>query len=122
LVGVLGDDGEIIWKYQGGIADFRKPCGIRLSQKGDRVQFWFDWRGKSPASFSLADSQLTLDPPEDKHLLGPITEAKRLNITDWEYSSTPKLDDTRLELLDYETSCSLAISPDGSHFHLARLS
>ena len=37
LVGVLGDDGEIIWKYQGGIPTFvtrRGTQGIRLSQNG----------------------------------------------------------------------------------------
>lgn len=121
LVGVLGDNGKIIWQYQSGIADFRGQRGtrsIRLSQKGDRVVFGFEQWGKSPACFSLTDRQLTLDPPEDKHLLGPITEAKGLNITDWENSYTPKLDDTRLELEKYEYSRSLAISPDGSHFFL----
>ena len=121
LIGVLGDDGEVIWKYQGGIADFRNQRGIqgiRLSQKGDRVQFGFEPWGKNPACFSLADNQLTLDPPEDKHLLGPITEAKGLNITDWENSYTPKLDDTLLKLENYEFSRILAISPDGSCFIL----
>ncbi|MBF8277325.1 MAG: repeat, subgroup [Candidatus Brocadiaceae bacterium] len=121
LVGVVRDAGVVIWKYQGGIADFRAQIGtqcIRLSRNGDRVQFGFERWGKPPACFSLTDSQLTLDPPEDKCLLGPITEAKGLNITDWVNRYTPKLDGTRLELWDNEKSRSLAISPDGSCFIL----
>lgn len=121
LVSVLGNNGKAIWKRQGGIADFRSQLGtdaIRLSQTGDIVQFGFKPRGENPARFSLTDSELTLDPPEDKKLLRPITESKVLDITDWEHTKTPRLNGTRLKLKPYETSRSLAISPDGKRFLL----
>ncbi len=121
LVGVLGDDGKEIWKHQGGIADFRDQRGanaIRLSQTGDVVQFGFKKWGESPARFSVTDSELTLDPPEDKHLSGAITEAEGLDITNWINEYTPKLKGNLLKLHKYETSRSLAIAPDGKRFLL----
>ena len=121
LVCVVGDDGGVLWKYQGGIPDFRDQVGaqsIRLSKTGDRVLFGFEQWGKNSAMFSLQAAQITLNPPDDKTLVCPITETKGMDIIDWRDNLAPKLNGNPLALDQYEASCSLAISPDGSHFIL----
>lgn len=121
LVGVVGDDEGVLWKHKGGIPDFRDQRGaqsIRLSKTGDKVLFGFEQWGKSPTLFSLQAAQIMPDPPDDKTLLGPITEAKGMVITDWVHSDVPKLNGNPLALDQYEWSRSLAISPDDNHFLL----
>ena len=48
----------------------------------------------------------------------PTTEAAGLRVTDWEDTFEPKLNGTRLKLDQYETSFSLAISPNADAFLL----
>ena len=92
--------------------------GLRLSRTGDVVQFGFELWGKRPARFAVQDPRLTLGPPDDKSLTGPMTTAAGLAISAWENEDHPTLNGTPLALKPYETSRSLAIPPDGQRFLL----
>jgi hypothetical protein len=122
LLAVLGPDGEEAWKQEGVIAVFRGQLGanaILLSARGDVVRFGFEQQGERPARFSLAEGQLELDPANDPALRGPVTQGvPGLEVTDWEDTTSPKLNDAPLSLKTYETSRSLAIAPGGQKFLL----
>jgi WD40 repeat protein len=121
LVAMLDEDGKVRWQQRGAIADFRGQRGERgprVSHTGDVVQFSFEQQGKRPARFAMHDAQLTLDPPTDQSLVGPVTTASGLVIRAWADRNHPTLNDKPLALAPDETSQSLAIAPDGQRFLL----
>ena len=121
LVAVLDARGKVRWQQRGAIADFRGQRGergLRVSRTGDVVQFGFEQWGKRPARFAVQDARLTLDPPADQSLAGPVTTASGLAISAWEDEDHPTLNGKPLSLDRYEKSRSLAIAPDGQHFLL----
>jgi len=96
-------------------ADFRdNQAGFTLSADGTQVRFGYELFGKSPAVF---DSQRRAFVAEQA-LNAPLLSAPGLNITDWEYTTAPKLNGSPLKLRTHETSRSLTLLPDGSGFAL----
>ena len=121
LVAVFDAGGRVHWQQRGTIADFREQVGtrgVRASRTGDVVQFGFQLWGTRPARFAVTDARLTLDPPADTSLTGPVTTAAGLAIEAWENQDNPTLNGTRLALQLHERSRSLAIAPDGQRFIL----
>lgn len=125
------------------IADYRAMLqNFLISHDGSTIQFGYELWGKSPASFSLKDRLLDTDPnlakrdrelssPKqsqdkiaspsaryDTTLSAPITSSAGLEITEWNETTTPKLNGKALKLKKYEVSFSLAISPSGESFLL----
>jgi WD40 repeat protein len=118
-LGVLGSDGQILWRRDPALADFRaQDDELSASAEGTRVAFGFQADGRAPAAFDLAARRLTVDPEPDPSLATARTEAPGLKIEDWFENETPTLKGARLPLDQYETSRSLAIAPDGARFLL----
>jgi len=98
-------------------ADYRRNRdGFLLSEDGATVQFGYEFGGKAPARFSLAERRLDTAPTGGSSLNRPIAEG--LPITDWVNSDSPKLSGKPLAMDRGDTSRSLAILPDGSGFLL----
>ena len=118
-LGVLGPDGEILWRQDPAQADFRhQEDKFAVSADSTRIAFGFELFGNSPAAFDLAARHLTLDPEPDARLATARIEAPGLEITNWKNRDTPSLNGKSLPLEQYETSHSLAIAPDGARFLL----
>ena len=101
--------GPSIAEYRGG------HKGFLISHDGNTLQFSYEARGKSPARFSISGRLLELNPPIDKTLSPPITQAAGLNITDWEHKWDPKFNS---KVLTKDWSMCLAISPEKNTFLL----
>ncbi|MDM8566597.1 caspase family protein [Candidatus Halobeggiatoa sp. HSG11] len=103
--------------HEAGIADFRgiyKDVFL-ISKNSNKVQFRFGvWGKRPPANFSVDKRILKLNPATN--LIKPNISS--LNITNWENAEHPKLNGQKLALEQYETSRSLAITPDAQHFLL----
>jgi len=104
------------------IADYRANWeGFGLSRDGKRVSFGYELHGKSPATFDMEARTLILD-GDAQGLFSPDTTG--LNVTDWNNSTSPKLNGRALKLIQYETSFSFAVAPGnvgfllGTHFSL----
>ncbi len=89
-----------------------------LAADGAAVQFGYEEGGKSSARFSISSRLLQTEPGRDGILSSPVTSADRMNIADWVYNSSPKLNGKPLELKQYERSRSLSIAPDRNAFLL----
>ncbi len=103
------------------VADYRDNHeGFLVSDDAGTIRFGYELWGKSPARFSVHDRTLDLLPESRGKsaagLRAPNTDG--LNITDWKYTPNPKLNGRDLNLEQYETSRSLAISPDKETFLL----
>jgi WD40 repeat protein len=119
--GVLEADGTRGIGRVSAIADYRNNWeSFRLAEDGGSLTYGYEDRGKSPALFTLAAR--TLQPmgatQQLPALRAPLTEATGLAVTGWESTTTPQLNGRALPLQQYETSCSLAIAPDGVGFLL----
>lgn len=100
-------------------ADYRNNQeGFLLSPDGSTVQFGYEVWGKAPARFSLQGRALELAPAGDATLVPPATSAPGLEITGWQNETSPKLNGRPLPLMQYETSHSLALTPDRQAFLL----
>jgi WD40 repeat protein len=115
--GVIGaDDKQTIHKGPS-IAEFRSGHKkFLLSSDGQAFQFSYELYGKSPAWFSVSERSLKTEPPREKTLEPPITQAAGLDITDWELRFNPRLNGKRLIPRQEEFSFCLAISPDKESF------
>ncbi|MDI9570597.1 MAG: caspase family protein [Pseudomonadota bacterium] len=114
--GVLDRNGRRILYQSAQIADYRGNWeGFRLSADGKKVSFGYEVLGKSPATFDL--STRTLSPGGETSGLYP-PDTKSLSVTDWKYTTSPKLNGRALALAQYERSRSLAISPSRDAFLL----
>ena len=121
--GALNDRGERTLFVPPAIPNFQANHeGFFLSEDGASVQFGYEYRGKSPAIFSVNERRLT----DSFSILWaslkaaftfqkPITEG--LGVTDWKDSLSPKLNGKPLPMKN-EAAMSLAILPDRSAFLL----
>jgi len=112
------DAGGRLALYKGNeIADLRgQGDEFQVSYDGSVVRFGYEEWGKSPVVFDAEKREFVDE--SSVRLLKPITEIKGLEITDWKDNYTPKLNGKTIKLKQYETSRSLAISPDGKKFLL----
>jgi WD40 repeat protein len=69
--------------------------------------------------FSLEERRVTLDPADNITLKGAVTKAPGVDVTGWSNSENPAVNKTAIKLDQVnETSISLSIVPDTSHFVL----
>lgn len=115
--GVVNAQGQRMLFHAPAVADFRdNQSGFTLSPDGARVRFGYESFGKFPAIF---DSQRRAFLPENtSSLIAPLLAAPGLNVTDWKYTTAPKLNGNPIKLEDYEVSRSLALWPNGEGFAL----
>ena len=103
------------------IADYR---GMResllVSKNGNRIQFCYERRGKSPARFLVIERSLRTYPALTIGLWPAVTQTSDLAITDWENKPNPKLNGKPLKFWADDPlppiSRSLAISPEKDSF------
>ena len=99
------------------VADYRwGPQEFLVSKNGDRIQFYYERLGKSPARFSVIERSLKTYPALELGLWPPVTQAPGLDITDWKDATNPKLNGKPLKFWLDDFSRSLAISPDKDTF------
>jgi len=116
-VGIVDAGGRLALYKGNEIADLRgQRDEFQVSYDGSVIRFGYEQWGKSPVVFNAEKREFVDE--SSVRLLKPITKAKGLKITDWENNFTPKLNGKPIELEQYETSRSLAISPDGKKFLL----
>lgn len=111
--------GERVEYQQPVIADHRGPNEdeFLVSKDGGTVFFGFGYGDNRPAVFSVRKRSLREGRPDNK-LYPPLLQKGEMRVRDWENENYPELNGQRLELKDYETSCSLAVAPDGERFVL----
>ena len=122
-IGMLNDRGERTLFIPPAIPNYLLHAnGFSLSEDGASVQFVYEYRGQSPALFSVNERKLSdslsalwgsLKAAFTFHK--PLTEG--LRVTDWNHTESPKLNGQPLPLKN-ETSTNLAILPDRSAFLL----
>ena len=102
------------------IVDFRWAGEeLRISNDGLTMQFGYEFFGKDPAAFSVNERSLDTKLKVQNPALKPhITQTAGMNITDWRNNVTPKLNGKALQLMQNETSRSIAIAPSGENFLL----
>jgi len=124
--GILNAEGKRTRFVGSHIVDFRTGrSSFRISRDGLTIQFGYLLFGKEPARFSVV--RRALDPaqvseaaitPDTSRLAAPRVQASGLAVTDWENARTPKVNGIPVKLGVFETSRSLAISPDADRFLL----
>jgi WD40 repeat protein len=92
------------------------PKEFLVSKNGDRIQFFYEKFGKSPARFSVIERVLKTYPSLELGLWPAVTQAPGLNITDWENRTNPKLNGKPLKFWLDDFSRGLAISPEKDTF------
>jgi WD40 repeat protein len=118
-LGVLNSYGKTSFLNQPTIADLRNNIsGLKISDNGTQVEFGLLNRGRRPAMFSMSQRELIVDPPEDLSMSTPRTSSRNIQVTDWQNTDYPSLNNRRLSIKDNETSHSLAVTPDGDRFLL----
>jgi WD40 repeat protein len=101
------------------IADYRwGNKSFLVSKNGDRIQFCYERRGKSPARFSVKERSLNIDPILETGLWPAVTQTSGLDITDWEDETNPKLNGKPLRIWQDNMSHKVAISPGKDTFLL----
>jgi WD40 repeat protein len=101
------------------IADYRfGPAEFHVSKNGDRIQFFYERWGKSPARFSVIERSLKTYPSLELGLWPAVTQAPGLDIADWKDTTNPKLNGKPLKFWRDDFSRSVAISPDKNSFLL----
>lgn len=101
------------------IADYRwGEKEFLVSKNGDRIQFFYQRFGKSPARFSILDRSLKTYLLFELGLSPPVTQASGLDITDWKNNTGPKLNGKPLKFWLDDYSRSLAISVETNSFLL----
>ena len=113
--GVLTKNGSSQTLGASPIADYRSYDGFRVSTDGASIGFGFKGSG-APAQFNVLRRTLLTDPKNFESLQGPFVDG--LNISDWNYTTEPKLAGKPLKLNQYEHSRSRAIAKDASFFVL----
>jgi WD40 repeat protein len=99
------------------IADYRwGKESFLVSKNGDRIQFCYERRGKSPARFSVIERSLKTYPSLELGLWPAVTQAPGLHITDWHNETNPKLNGKSLNILRDNMSHNMAISPGKDTF------
>jgi WD40 repeat protein len=115
--GVLNANDKKILDVTPPIADYRfGPAQFLVSKNGDRIQFFYERFGKSPARFSVIERSLKNYPSLESGLWPAVTQAPGLNITDWRDTAHPKLNGKPLKFWRDDFSRSFAISPGKDTF------
>jgi hypothetical protein len=116
-LGLLGSDGAVAWSVGPAGADLRDEDVLAVAADGARVRFGYEYGGKSPALFSLAERRL--EPAGSAAGLATArVEAPGLAVAGWE-DFEPTVNGKRLALDAHERARSLAITPDGQRFVLS---
>jgi hypothetical protein len=89
-----------------------------VSKNGDRIQFYYEKLGKSPARFSVIERSLGTYPIFETGLWPAVTQTPGLDITDWEDETNPNLNGKSPNILRDSMSHKLAISPGKDTFLL----
>ena len=120
-VGVAGSTGAPRWRGAPDLQDYRGTRYPRVSSDGNHVELnplflsGASW-ARHKINFSVSDEGLGIDLRSDSSLKAPVTRG--FAVDSWEDSYHPKLDGRPLSLKPYETSRSLAISPNKDGFVL----
>ena len=114
--GGLGADGRWQARGQAPIADLRgsRRKAFQVDASGSRLQFGYEPGGQASHHFDLRTRQLRPGPLAD----GLEPRISGLAVENWINTITPTLAGKALKLEAYETSRSLAITPDGAGFAL----
>jgi len=115
IFGILDAQGRRVLYQDQAIADHDENlAGFLVSHDGMRVQFAYEFGGKSPARFSVPDRLLEHNPSASSALVAPITEASGFSLTDWKKSESPKFNGRSWSTKTGkgEIFTSLAIAPD----------
>lgn len=116
--GMINAKGERTQFVESDIVDYRYDHeSFKVSKDGTEIGFGYLGFGRSPARFSVVKHQLDLTSAQN--LDSPRTVTNAYNITDWNESFEPKLNDAKLNLGPRERSHRLAITPDDSKFLIA---
>jgi WD40 repeat protein len=114
--GVINDQGKKTSSHDAEIADFQEgQQSFALSANGAQIGFGFERGGKSLSVFDVQQRDFFVN---TQKLVAPVIEAAGISVTDWKYSSAPKLNGTQLVLYPSEKSASLALLPSGNEFVL----
>ena len=123
--GVFDENDKKVLHMTPPVADYRfGPAEFLVSKNGDRIQFFYERWGKSPARFSVIERSLKTYPSLELGLWPAVTQAPGLDITDWKDTTNPKLNGKPLKFWRDDFSRSVAISPEkdtfiiGSKWHL----
>jgi len=101
------------------IADYRwGKKSFLVSNNGDRVQFCYEKLGKSPARFSIIERSLKTFLILETGLWPAVTQTSDLVVTDWDGTTSPKLNGKPLKFSKDSMSHKLAISPGKDTFLL----
>jgi len=118
-LGVFDANDKKLWNMTPPVADYRwSPKDFLVSKNADRIQFFYERVGKSPARFSIIERVLKTYPSLELGLWPPVTQAPGLEITDWRDTATPKLNGKPLRFWPDDFSRSVAISPEKDTFLL----
>nr|VFJ51713.1 MAG: WD40 repeat [Candidatus Kentron sp. DK] len=108
-----------------GMVDMRGKLGehFRLSIDGSRIAFGLGYGSLEPVWFDIDQRRLHRGPPPaddapGKGLLPPRLTAPGLVVGGWKNEDRPKLNGKALKLEGYESSRSLAMTPEGEYFLL----
>ncbi|MFZ4439758.1 MAG: hypothetical protein ACOYOS_15125, partial [Syntrophales bacterium] len=117
--GLLDQAGKLSLFAPPSIADYRDSQEkFFISGDGATVRFGYEWPGNSPATFDLGARNLNfLNLSLSVGKLAP-SDTTSLPISNWKYTTAPKLNNVPLKLEQYEMSRSLAIASDGGSFIL----
>jgi len=113
---IIGPDAKVTALQVYGALDLRSGV-LRVSADGRTVQV----DSQDPAHsyrFVLTDRLVKIDPPADGSLKYPITQAPGLDIANWDQSTNPTVNGTRIQLQALERSQSVAIAPGTKRFVL----
>jgi WD40 repeat protein len=120
--GWLDDQGQPSRFHAPAVADFRTGDGEDFTVSGDaaQVRFGYEYGGNSHAVFDSSSRTLRIANSANLKatLTAPRLSAPGLEISDWEGTTSPKINGHPLQLREYETSRSLAVLPDASGFIL----
>jgi hypothetical protein len=113
----LDANGRAMQSKAGVTVDMRNKLGdaFQVSRDGAQVRFGMAFGDDQPALFDLAKATLTADANGNGLAVPRI---KGIAVADWQDNLHPKFDGRSLAFMDYETSHSLAVTPDASGFVL----
>ena len=117
--GILSQDGKREVWFGSVVANLGGKLGkhFTVSEDGMRIRFGLGYQSQNPVLFDLAKGQLIDAPRPVSDLYEPDTGT--LPLTNWNYSSTPKLGSKVIKLDRNEKSYSVAIRLDGNGFVLS---
>jgi WD40 repeat protein len=116
---LIGPDATVTQLQGYGALDLTSGGGhsLRVSADGRIVQV-DSWEPRHSYRFALGDRVIKIDPPPDGSLKPPITQARGLNIANWDSSTRPAVNGAPIKLRSNEVARSVAIVPGTQRFVL----